>query len=1006
MNLIAQPKEGFKNTKYIFKIVDEVGLEKGRIYEMKLKNLKEGSEKILSKISLNETIIYEFNQSGDYEISVETDSKFLSARINVKDALILGGGKFKKSYVFENIDLVFMVLSDRTLVFSTKNVSETPITLHGVSPSNIHYINSKYLLFEVSVYNYADNKNVSILNTTTFDFEKSWKGCEDVKKFKIPLGGHLTPVFCYSCDDKKEIINISIKSNEGSNEYLVSTYKYTNILCQESTLVLFEDLDGANCILDLETNSIVEQYDVHGKPNHYLDLVERLVFTEKDGNLFFKGFGQVEYSVVKDFKISNLKNSTFPTIEQDGRTAKDYDQQLKTLALEKVIDVEPGDFFTVELIDVELTTKEIYFKRIGLVNVYTTESITKHTFKADCRKSKYHNDIDNVLWVYDLKGIKDQLDECSFFFDNVFKKGINYTIKSHSDLQAHIISHESEGDRFCCDYNTFSLSKITSNATIYKYHDIYCIIDVVDDLITVNNSLGNSASIVGHIVNKSHLETHGLLYIESIETNHDFLKLSFEKILIFSIVDCKFLNARRKISIKDAHPFVPEENNVSYGYYDFGVSKTILPEYNKCEHDILVSLAPFQIKSSVVGVIRSFSSELNKVVTANGTDFRLWVFNKEDDIYYPFDLDFSKIFINKAFLHPEEKIALITSNNSNEIRVFDIETETYQSFFTGRFLAFDNTGNIVLEEDRTRKILVYDPKTFEKISTSQFHHYKFLSPDEKLYSNLSTRWGLYHRLLKKEISQVEYSSILEGFTKSGDESNEDAKRRIKKHCDNLSRRFSTKVSSIDDVVSSVKYLTVGIVNTEIITEIPLHPYMYFNYLAFSADNSYIGVVGKPNGDGLFQLIKLNYNEPESTISFEQVLSITDPHYATWTCGFSSKSYFATSDSNPSVFILKVNENTFMHRIKPIKIEKKSYLCFNNEGNMLALSARGYDPISMGGRGHQDSRELYLADVETGNILYTFGEHGGYIDFAAFSADDKRILTRGDDGVVIIRNFDL
>jgi WD40 repeat protein len=79
---------------------------------------------------------------------------------------------------------------------------------------------------------------------------------------------------------------------------------------------------------------------------------------------------------------------------------------------------------------------------------------------------------------------------------------------------------------------------------------------------------------------------------------------------------------------------------------------------------------------------------------------------------------------------------------------------------------------------------------------------------------------------------------------------------------------------------------------------------------------------------------------------------------------------------------------------------------------LALSEQGYEPLTLGGYGHQESNVVHIAKTNTGEIIDSFTGHGDKIKdnktkkvtFVAFSEDEKRIMTLSYDGVVIIRDI--
>ncbi len=96
------------------------------------------------------------------------------------------------------------------------------------------------------------------------------------------------------------------------------------------------------------------------------------------------------------------------------------------------------------------------------------------------------------------------------------------------------------------------------------------------------------------------------------------------------------------------------------------------------------------------------------------------------------------------------------------------------------------------------------------------------------------------------------------------------------------------------------------------------------------------------------------------------------------------------------------------------IKGKNFLCFSPTGVFLALSEQGYEPLTKGGYGHQESNVVHIAKTNSGEIIDSFTGHGDKIKdnktkkvtFVAFSEDEKRIMTLSSDGVVIIRDLNI
>ena len=72
------------------------------------------------------------------------------------------------------------------------------------------------------------------------------------------------------------------------------------------------------------------------------------------------------------------------------------------------------------------------------------------------------------------------------------------------------------------------------------------------------------------------------------------------------------------------------------------------------------------------------------------------------------------------------------------------------------------------------------------------------------------------------------------------------------------------------------YVVVGVVDAEQELDIELDTTLSFlNYVAFSYDNKYVGIVGKPGNNGYLKLVKINYNEVTKSLSLEREICDTE-----------------------------------------------------------------------------------------------------------------------------------
>ncbi|RQP13474.1 MAG: hypothetical protein EAS48_03780 [Chryseobacterium sp.] len=161
--------------------------------------------------------------------------------------------------------------------------------------------------------------------------------------------------------------------------------------------------------------------------------------------------------------------------------------------------------------------------------------------------------------------------------------------------------------------------------------------------------------------------------------------------------------------------------------------------------------------------------------------------------------------------------------------------------------------------------------------------------------------------------------------------------------------------------------------------------------------------------------------------------------ASWLCSFSKSRFFATYDSNPHTYLISIDDlkaintdkqtneqleprcqNNQYHVfrnlkdntiVKSKKILNKNFLSFSPSGKYMALSEQGYNPISLGGTGHQSSSALHIYDLDKHEIVNSYDGHGEEIKYdknkkiayVYFSEDEKQVMTLSVDGVVVIRD---
>lgn len=194
------------------------------------------------------------------------------------------------------------------------------------------------------------------------------------------------------------------------------------------------------------------------------------------------------------------------------------------------------------------------------------------------------------------------------------------------------------------------------------------------------------------------------------------------------------------------------------------------------------------------------------------------------------------------------------------------------------------------------------------------------------------------------------------------------------------------------------------------------PLSYLNYVSFSYDSRYVSIAGyRDFSHGLFLIYDIDN---------KQMICRFDTDRAVWTTAFSVKGVVAAYTSNP--YLIFFNNFTKCDTVEDLNEHttlNKSFLTFSPNGDLLALSNRGYiSKYDINGEerlswGHQPTTlvEVRRADA-IDDLVIAFNDLSdeGIADSSkaksvasvSFSNDNKRLMMVGKDGVVIIRNLHL
>lgn len=458
--------------------------------------------------------------------------------------------------------------------------------------------------------------------------------------------------------------------------------------------------------------------------------------------------------------------------------------------------------------------------------------------------------------------------------------------------------------------------------------------------------------------------------------------------------------------------------------------------------------APIIIDGSEISAYRIVCRSENKLVCKNNNAYRYYELSntKWNEIK---TISFEEEKHTKAKMSSDGKY-LVYSKGGNKYALYSILDQKEETVLTGNFVDFDKSGNLLFMEEvngrrvRGRELKVYNPITF-KWEKSNAQYYAFISPDGKLYAKTGLKSRYFNRLANEEISREEFFEIKKEYDTSflanyTDEQKSEIESKRKSLVSEHKEYFESYLNEnkrakevwLDNIQKSAypnfsaiflhikHYVVVGVVDAEQELDIELNTTLSFlNYVAFSYDNKYVGIVGKPGNNGYLKLVKINYNEVTKSLSLEREICDTEiARWATWICAFTKNGLFGTYDSTPDLYLIKQsdfekfneeNANDFNFIRSHFRIKDRSLLCFSPSGKLMALSNQGYEAKSLGGRGHVPSNDVYIYDTETREILSQWQDQGDKISFrnvanAGFSIDESKLMTVSIDGVIVVRNI--
>lgn len=953
----------------------------------------------LSKIN-NPIIITELKEPGDYIAKCFINGKIFSQSIKVEDLLRWGSSIFKKAFVFDEIDYSFYLMKDRMFIYD--EIKKTTFLENKLSPSEIYKIDNKHLLF---ITHKGDDENKKS-NFALFSLE-SFSIISELLNDFIEISYNQETNFLYAFEQNNKCINcfdfnenfnftpkfkfdkvISFTKNESKNYLLIKqidnvifvnfntneTYKYP---INDNTLI---DYNG-NLLEKIDSNIYLTNL-IQRNEKKKIDLPINLNIENKLNNLFHIGISFTINQEYNDFenRVERIVENHNETITNNTNYQKFYLNNIE------------------DKISIENTIHEIIFMRnkIMIFEIHTTEKLQHIKYNVVNGELSKKPDF-TIINTYKLI---DLFDTNTNFIRYNNCTGIELLNEDFLSIKYFGIS-----EIFC----NGQLLEVPDNTTQTRILDLpsldYSYLLLIKDQKFQLFSSNEFIKCLAHgksIYNIPYLSKHKTIWYSNLED---------DRLTGFSLIN------------KETIPFT--ENH--YSTYNF--NEDFFTSSNK---DIF---NPFtgELKNTIIGNLLSFSDSFEKTISRRNNVIFLTIKNYLTNLVSTHEIKVEEQLYEESYLSPNGNF-LMFKKNDNSYFIYDVRNANEQVFVSDNFVRFNSNNQIEIndsEEPRTIKII--DPETFETISYKQSDLYEFQSPDGKLYASSRMKTQYVDLLNNKEINLVEYNKLLKVVS----ENNVDFFNHNKKALFNIGIKKSTSLWLYKHkIISQNKFIKIGITGTSISIDIEIpNNINYYNYAAFSFDNKYLSIVGKPISQGIILIVNVDFDvKRNKVIEIDRFISYL-PNNATWTCGFSKKGQFATYDSKPNTYLLDCNDDLFnknsklnttkgydlrnlLYNFNKIEnltlIRGKNYLTFSPSGNYIALSEQGYDPLSLGGFGHQESESVHIFSIKSNKIIDSFFFHGEPIKydkikkltFVSFSEDETKMLSLGTDGVIYLRNLNL
>lgn len=996
------PKIGYINSQFQF-VANQANLEVEVFQEDKLV--------YQVRLDLDSSVIFhKLDIPGKYCAKCLLNGVEYTQEFEVQNAWMLGTSTISYVKVFDYIPYTFVVMKDRLLIYD--ELKDIVYKEYLVSPSAILKLDNNNLLFK-KVFRYGKDE---ILNLSIF--------CLSSLSMIAELSGGYKSIFFKPNQNllwlqdiqKNSILCFNIFDDQ--HKPFIEKVKYTKFInhhvCKNEIILL--EYPNEISIVDAVN---IQEYKILKNDNVYVDLY---------GN---------SYSIINDkIKVFSFKTKRTTIIDRlpDLRCSKE------------------NGFFIGSSFNKDLEAPNISsFVEANLKEISNSEKKDSSELKFKFNYEVVNKQFQNHKFYPTLEGVFCVFEELTYklCYINYKREGEKWTYDPcFTNEKTYIISiFNSDGEKILFN----SKKDILFPNYKYPFLEFY---NEGKHIIVPNGLL-----IDGCLVYFYESNNLKLIVVEK-DKKHSIYKYdtTLKNILVdITILNIDYITSNNVIWYEKRDDEGKMNGVYGLNYVDFSTYKFTKESYLKFNsHFILDSNKIIDAKNgkllfNYLGTWLAYSYGKRKYVCERDGVLLLNILN-DNSKYEIKEINLNYEIYKEAYLSPNGAF-LVLKKNENKYMYYDIKSDKVITFLSGDFIKFNYKGEFIIQDQR-RNIKLIDPVTFQEITPKNYKYYQFSSPDGELFAGSSLRKRFYDILSGSEISNFDKEQLRLKFDFPTapylPNSNQklDFKNKIQEIKNNRQEYFELnkdklvkyEIKKAEDIISSKlfftkQFLSVGVCKTDerVEVELPID-LQYFNFAAFSYDNKYLGLVGKPTFDGYIKIVKLNYDKETNSLEIEDgsVFESRRPSMATWVCAFSKTGYFATYDSSPTTYLIKLEDEVFYNIslndqnkliYNPQKYENdkywkhipgNSFLCFSSSGRFIALSDQGYSAMSLGGIGHWPSKVVELAAISNDNV-YLVKRYTGFggsvqdnsrkkIAFSAFSEDETKLMVLTNDGVVTVRDI--